>query len=51
MGRHAQTKGIIDAVYEVLAVNHPMTVRQVYYAGIEKRERNKLRKTVRALST
>ena len=31
MGRHAQTKSIIDAAYEVLAEHHPMTVRQVYY--------------------
>ncbi|MFH1110713.1 MAG: hypothetical protein V1790_16170, partial [Planctomycetota bacterium] len=31
MGRHARTNSIIDAAYEVLALHHPMTVRQVYY--------------------
>jgi len=31
MGKHARTLKLIELATEILAAEHPMTVRQVYY--------------------
>jgi hypothetical protein len=31
MGRHAKTRALLGAAFEMLGEHHPTTVRQVYY--------------------
>jgi hypothetical protein len=50
MGRHAKTESMLEVAKEVLAVHHPMTVRQVYYQLVSRQVIENSRSQYQAVS-